>query len=54
MNKSYVSEFAVFMNQFLAEHPEAVEEQRRGAGFLLAGESRPDGSGNNPGNPKPE
>jgi hypothetical protein len=54
MGKPYISEFAKFMNQYLKEHPEQVEEQRRCAGFLLEGESRPDGSGNNPGNPRPE
>ena len=30
MNKAYVSDFEIFMNQFLKEHPEVVEEQRRG------------------------
>jgi hypothetical protein len=30
MMKPYVSEFTDFMNQYLAEHPEVVEEQRRG------------------------
>lgn len=30
MDKSYVSEFTVFMNHFLDEHPEVVEDQHRG------------------------
>jgi hypothetical protein len=30
MNKAYVSDFEIFMNQFLKEHPEVVEEQKRG------------------------
>jgi len=54
MDKAYVSDFAKFMDQYLKEHPEEVEEQRRCAGILLEGESRPDGSGNNPGNPHPK
>lgn len=32
MGTDYVSEFTVFMNRYLGEHPEAVEEQRRGWG----------------------
>lgn len=30
MQKSYVSEFTVFMNHYLEEHPEVVEDQHRG------------------------
>ncbi|HYP67378.1 MAG TPA: DUF3460 family protein [Thiobacillaceae bacterium] len=30
MEKSYVSEFTVFMNHYLEEHPEVVEDQQRG------------------------
>ena len=30
MGKAYVSEFTKFMNQYLDEHPEVVEEQKRG------------------------
>ena len=30
MNKAYVSDFMNFMDQYLKEHPEVVEEQRRG------------------------
>jgi len=30
MGKPYVSEFTKFMNQYLDEHPEVVEEQKRG------------------------
>jgi len=30
MNKAYVSDFEIFMNQFLKEHPEVAEEQMRG------------------------
>jgi hypothetical protein len=50
MDKSYVSDYARFMDQYLKDHPEESEEQRRCAGTLLPGECRPDGSGNNPGN----
>ncbi|MDE2585407.1 MAG: DUF3460 family protein [Betaproteobacteria bacterium] len=30
MDRRYVSEFTRFMSQYLADHPEALEEQRRG------------------------
>ncbi len=30
MKTAYVSEFTLFMNKFLAEHPEVVEDQKRG------------------------
>ena len=30
MEKGYVSEFTVFMNRYLQEHPEVVEDQQRG------------------------
>lgn len=30
MNKAYVSEFTRFIDQYLQDHPEEVEEQRRG------------------------
>jgi len=30
MDKSYVSEFTIFINRYLEEHPEVVEDQRRG------------------------
>lgn len=30
MESGYVSEFTLFMNQYLAEHPEVVEDQKRG------------------------
>ena len=30
MEKSYVSEFTVFMSRYLQEHPEVVEDQQRG------------------------
>jgi len=30
MKKNYVSEFMVFMNRYLKEHPEVVEDQHRG------------------------
>ena len=30
MRTDYVSEFTLFINQFLAEHPEVVEDQKRG------------------------
>jgi hypothetical protein len=30
MQKNYVSEFTVFMNHFLEEHPEVVEDQQHG------------------------
>lgn len=53
MEKNYVSDFAHFMNRYLQDHPEESEEQRRCAGILVKGECRPDGSGNNPGNPQP-
>lgn len=29
-DKAYVSEFTVFMNRYLADHPEVVDDQRRG------------------------
>jgi hypothetical protein len=28
--RAYVSEFALFMNRYLEQHPEVVEDQRRG------------------------
>lgn len=30
MGKAYVSEFTIFMDQYLKEHPEVVEEQKLG------------------------
>lgn len=30
MKNCYVSEFTLFMNQYLAEHPQVVEDQERG------------------------
>jgi hypothetical protein len=33
MDKNYVSEFTVFMNQYLAQHPEVVQDQQRGWDF---------------------
>lgn len=30
MNKDYVSEFTLFMDRYLKEHPEVVEDQARG------------------------
>jgi len=30
MSKAYVSEFTKFMKQYLDEHPEVIEEQKRG------------------------
>ncbi len=30
MEKGYVSDFTVFMNRYLKEHPEVVEDQQRG------------------------
>lgn len=30
MDRHYVSEFTTFMNQYLAEHPEVVEDQKTG------------------------
>ena len=30
MESNYVSEFALFMNRYLADHPEVVEDQQRG------------------------
>lgn len=30
MNRAYVSEYTLFMNRFLEEHPEAVDDQRVG------------------------
>ncbi len=29
MSKEYVSDFEKYMNQYLKDHPEVVEEQRR-------------------------
>jgi len=52
MGKEYVSEFTIFINQYLKEHPEQTEEQRRCAGILQKGESRPDGSSINPPDPR--
>jgi hypothetical protein len=34
MDKAYVSEFMNFMNRYLKEHPEVVEEQRHGWEFF--------------------
>ena len=34
MGRAYVSEFAGFMNHFLEDHPEVIEEQRRGWEFF--------------------
>jgi len=33
MDKAYVSEFTVFMSQFLEQHPEVVKDQQRGWDF---------------------
>lgn len=30
MKDNYVSEYTVFINRYLAEHPEVVEDQKRG------------------------
>jgi len=30
MKDGYVSEFTLFINQYLADHPEVVEDQKRG------------------------
>jgi len=30
MKSDYVSEFTLFINQYLAEHPEVVDDQKRG------------------------
>lgn len=35
MDKHYVSEFTAFMDHFLKEHPEVVEEQMRGYNFFF-------------------
>lgn len=35
MDKHYVSEFTNFMNHYLEEHPEVVEEQMRGYNFFF-------------------
>ncbi len=34
MDKAYVSEFTIFMDKFLKEHPDAVAEQQRGWDFF--------------------
>jgi len=34
MSKPYVSEFANFMNQYLENHPNVVEQQKHGADFF--------------------
>jgi hypothetical protein len=34
MNRTYISEFSVFMNHYLEDHPEVVAEQRRGWEFF--------------------
>jgi len=34
MDKGYVSEFTVFINCYLAEHPKVVEEKMRGWNFF--------------------
>jgi len=34
MKTGYVSEFTQFMNQYLAKHPEVVEDQKRGWGIF--------------------
>jgi hypothetical protein len=34
MDKAYVSEFSEFMDRYLGEHPEVVEDQRRGWEFF--------------------
>jgi hypothetical protein len=33
MDSAYVSEFTLFMNQFLEQHPEVVKDQQRGWNF---------------------
>jgi hypothetical protein len=33
MDRHYVSEFTAFMNQYLAEHPEVVADQKVGRGI---------------------
>ncbi|NWG87130.1 MAG: DUF3460 family protein [Hydrogenophilaceae bacterium] len=30
MDRAYVSEFTLFMNKYLKEHPEVVKDQQRG------------------------
>lgn len=35
MDRSYVSEFTNFMNHYLEEHPEVVDEQMRGYNFFF-------------------
>ena len=44
MDKSYVSEFANFMNRYLKNHPEEVEEQMRGYNFFWHTEIDPETS----------
>jgi len=34
MGQAYVSEFAEFMDRYMKEHPEVVEEQRHGWDFF--------------------
>jgi hypothetical protein len=48
MAKGYVSDFTNFIDQYLEENPAVVEQQRLNAGVLKQGETRPDGSANNP------
>lgn len=36
MDTGYVSEFTVFINQYLEQHPQVVEEQQRGWRFFWA------------------
>ena len=38
MDKAYVSEFAEFMNHYLMEHPEEIEEQKHGWDFFWSPE----------------
>ncbi len=48
MAKGYVSDFANFMSRYMQENPAVVEDQRICAGILAPGETRLDGSANNP------
>jgi len=48
MAKGYVSDFANFMSQYMKENPAVVEDQRICAGVLAPGETRHDGSADNP------
>lgn len=46
MDKAYVSEFTLFMNRYLEQHPEVIEDQLRGWRFGWEQEVEPEAQRN--------